>query len=135
MTRIGWLRVVCAPDVRDRNGARLLEGSRRVEPGDPRDDLLARAEAVVAVPLLGPDRVVGDVARHVEQLEVEPLAGVRGRVRDGEEVVRPRLEADRGIERVTRRVRRRGRQREQRKRGNQREQPNEPSPAHDALSH
>ena len=87
--------VIGAPDVRDRNSAGVLEGRGRVQARHLGDDLLARAEAVVAVPLLGPDRVVGDVARHVEQLEVQPPAGVGGRVGDSEVVVRPGLKADR----------------------------------------
>ena len=56
---------------------RLLEGGRVVEAGHLRDDLLAGAEAVVAVPLVGPDRVAGDVARHREEVQVRAAGRCR----------------------------------------------------------
>ena len=76
----------------------LLERGLGVEAGHLRDDLLARAEAVVAVPLVGADRVAGDVARHAERVQVEPPPRVGGRVRGGEVVVRPGLQADGRVE-------------------------------------
>ena len=78
----------------------FVERGRRVEAGHLGDDLLAGAEAVVAVPLVGADRVAGDVARHRERVQVEAPAGVGGRVGDREVVVRPRLQADGRVERV-----------------------------------
>src|SRR5439155_3330221 len=69
------------------------------------------AEAVVSVPLVRADRVARDVAGHVLELEVQSPSCVSGRIRDGEVIVRPGLEADSGIERVAGCERRRGWQR------------------------
>ena len=86
---VGVAREVGVRD-RHRSGRRR----RGVEAGDLGDDHRAGAEAVVAVELVGLDRHARAVPRHRQEVEVDPPAGVRGRVGDGEAVVGERIEAD-----------------------------------------
>ncbi len=97
----GLIGVVRALDVGDRHGAGAVERGLRVEAGHLGRDLLAGAEAVVAVPLLRLNRVARDVARHRQGVQVQAPARVGGGIGDREEVVRPRLQADGRVERVT----------------------------------
>ena len=97
----GLIGVVSALDVGDRHGAGAVNAACVSEAGHLGRDLLAGAEAVVAVPLLRLDRVARDVARHRQEVQVQAPAGVGGGIGDREVVVRPRLQADRRVERVT----------------------------------
>jgi len=101
--------VEVALDVRLRHEPRVVESLLGVEPRHLRHDLLPRAEAVVAVPLVRADRVAGDVLRHRRDVEVHALAGRRGGVRHREVVVGERLQADRWVERIAPDLNRAGR--------------------------
>ena len=84
--------------VRDRRCA----GLREVDVRNVREDRRADAEAVVPVVVARLDRDVRRVPRHAGVVEVDPLAGVLRRVRDGEPVVREGVHALARIEEVAR---------------------------------
>ena len=87
------LRVLAELAEADRVG--LLQRRRRVEPGDPDDDRLTGAEAVVLLVGLRVDVDVGSVRRRRARLEVDPAAGPGAVVGDRVVVVRERQHASR----------------------------------------
>jgi len=105
--KIGWrspvvalIGVVVALRVIDRCGGGVVEGRGCVQPRNPRDDQLARTEAVGAVVRRGIDVLALDVGRHREQIQVQQAARVGVGAGGREVVVGPGLQADGRVEEV-----------------------------------